>query len=340
MSYWTKASGTSFRQKEIDKLSGEELLTLEADPTNEYDKYAVKVSADGVMVGWIPKGQNEQISKALQSGKAVQVSDYNITGGGETDSGEAMNYGLNLKITMPSESDLSKYKKIVPDIGEGHVYFDEENHRYFNEQGVQMISGSRLEEMEVGPTDMSYAAEAIAKTTKIPKQKILDIWSQNGDLSAAFGTVVHNSFEFYIKNKEEMMHYDFIKERPHTAMHWMPNTVGAIVDEYIREIYSLDNSRSEVFVRYGDYCGYIDHLVYLDEDVVELRDFKFINKIKKVRTKSYGSVTKYSVQASLYAEILKANGYTVKSITLDTYNGTEWEAVPIEKVNIDVRKDS
>ena len=321
-------------------MSGEEQLTLEADPTNEYDKYAVKVIADGVMVGWVPKGQNEQVSKALQSGKQVLVTDYNITGGGEKESGEALNYGINIRIAMPSESDLSKYKKIVPDIGEGHVYFDEENHRYFDEQGNQMISGSRLEEMEVGPTDMTYPAEAMAKSTGIPKQKILDIWSTNGDLSAAFGTVVHNAFEFYIKNMVEIQHYDFVKERQHSATNWLPNTVGHIVDKYLRNVYDLVNSRSEVFVRYGKYCGYIDHLIMTGENDVDLRDFKIINSIKKVKTKSYGTITKYSVQASLYASILEANGYNVNSITLDTYNGEDWEAVKIDKVNINVKEDA
>ena len=48
ISYYTKLSGTSFRQDavaELSKVKGTALLRVVPEPENEYDKYAVKVEA-------------------------------------------------------------------------------------------------------------------------------------------------------------------------------------------------------------------------------------------------------------------------------------------------------
>ena len=43
-------------------------LTLEADPVNGYDPNAVKILFGETLLGYIPKGENEEISKFLQLG--------------------------------------------------------------------------------------------------------------------------------------------------------------------------------------------------------------------------------------------------------------------------------
>ena len=335
-SWHDKLSGVSFRQKEIDALTGDEELTLIARPDNEYDEYAVEVQANGVMIGWIRKGHNKKISQALQNGKSVKITDFNITGGeGSDENGRPMNYGVNVKIEMESEEDFSKFKKLVPDIGEGFVYFDEANHIYYNENGERMTSGSMMEELEVGTTDLSYAAEAMAKSTRIPKSRIIDMWEKNGSLSAQLGTVVHDAFDYYIKNQVHMKAYDAIKERPHSACNWFPNVVGKIIDEYL-EVWDLDRSAGEVFIRFGNFCGFVDQLVYLDERVVVIRDYKIVNVLKKVKTKSFGSVYKYTTQQNTYRAILEANGYEVVAAQLNLYDGEEWKEQELEMVTIDV----
>lgn len=340
MKYWDKLSGTSFRQHVIDAMTGEEELVMIPEPENEHDKYAVRVeTTDGVMVGWIPKGKNENISKALQQSTEVTIDAFTITGGQTDENGEQMNYGVNVQIHFHKPKDFSSYKLLTPDIGDGHVYFDEENHIYYNEQGGLMTSGSRLEEEEAGKIDLSYALKAMAKSTGIDKNKIEELWEMNGEFSARLGSVVHDAFDYYIKNKQVMKHYDHVRERPHLCTNWFPNVVGKIMDDYI-ETHDLDNAQSEVFVRYGNYCGYIDQLIYLDKDTVIINDYKFINKLKNVKTKSFGSVPKYSVQQSLYAKILELNGYDVAQINLNTYDGDEWKDVKLERLDIEIPKPS
>ncbi|MBK5720195.1 HIRAN domain-containing protein [Dysgonomonas sp. Marseille-P4677] len=43
-------------------------LLLEAEPTNGFDPNAVKIMYDNIMLGYIPREENEEISKFLQLG--------------------------------------------------------------------------------------------------------------------------------------------------------------------------------------------------------------------------------------------------------------------------------
>ena len=67
---------------------------------------------------------------------------------------------------------MKKFKKLSPDIGTGFVYFDEVNHKYYDEEGNPMMSGSAAESIEVGEPDMTYPAKAMAKSTGINEEKI------------------------------------------------------------------------------------------------------------------------------------------------------------------------
>ena len=56
-------------------------LKLEAEPTNGYDPNAVKILFNETMLGYIPRGGNEEISKFLQLGYSdlfsVKISQIN-----------------------------------------------------------------------------------------------------------------------------------------------------------------------------------------------------------------------------------------------------------------------
>jgi hypothetical protein len=60
-SYYTKLSGTSFRQDAIKKVTNNTKLRLIPRPENEYDQFAIEVQGlleDGwTQIGWIPKGR-------------------------------------------------------------------------------------------------------------------------------------------------------------------------------------------------------------------------------------------------------------------------------------------
>jgi hypothetical protein len=336
--FWEKASGVvaGGYQGIIDSMTGDEPLRLAVDEGNQYDDYATaleaKIKDEWVQVGWVPKGHNQQIADALRNGEQVTIDDYNITGG---DNGKS--YGINFHIVMPKATQLERFcKKLFPDVGEGFVWFDERNHIYYNEEGEQMMSASQLEEAETGKPDMKTIAGKMAELGQLDESTITRLWEQNGNISREFGTVVHDALDFYITNQTEMQVYDDVmKGREHTARNFMNNTIGDIVDKY-RKNYDIENSKTELFVRYGNYCGRIDQLKYHDENTVSIRDYKFVNELKSVKTKSYGTVKKYTVQQSLYRAILQKNGYNVLGMELHMYDGNKWDTIILKGVNIEI----
>ena len=52
----------------FNELKIGEKLSLEAEPTNGHDPNAVKILYGETMLGYIPRGENEEISKFLQLG--------------------------------------------------------------------------------------------------------------------------------------------------------------------------------------------------------------------------------------------------------------------------------
>lgn len=101
-----KVAGTSFRQENIKALGehnddfdltkrelresfeGEKVFELEFDPVvklvpepeNEHDKNAIRVEADGTLIGYVPKGKTKLVRELLESGR-VHFVDVEITGG-------------------------------------------------------------------------------------------------------------------------------------------------------------------------------------------------------------------------------------------------------------------
>ena len=65
--------GVSFRGAQVREVVKNQLnvgdqLQLVADPENEYDDTAVAVYYDDLHIGFIPRGENQQLFKALTEG--------------------------------------------------------------------------------------------------------------------------------------------------------------------------------------------------------------------------------------------------------------------------------
>lgn len=101
-------AGTTFngRQGKIWALrkAKSAFLTVRRDPNNEFDKNAVKVLAHITTVnnaksvfeiGYIPKEKAEWVAKAMDDGKIVRISKYEVVGGGKA--------SLGVKITIAHE---------------------------------------------------------------------------------------------------------------------------------------------------------------------------------------------------------------------------------------------
>lgn len=71
-------AGAKFRPAEakevIRGLAPNDKLTLEREPDNEYDEFAVRILKDGVFIGYVPKEVSEEVSTRLDNGEEPEVT--------------------------------------------------------------------------------------------------------------------------------------------------------------------------------------------------------------------------------------------------------------------------
>ena len=329
--YWEKLAGTSFRQGEIDKLTGEEDIRLVAEPDNQYDSSAVRVEAGGVLIGYIPKGRNKEIADILISGSEVKIDEWTITGGMD-----GKNYGVNVHIILPISDRLKHMKRLDSPYTQKTILFDERHHRYFDEEGNPLQSGSGFEEEQVGTPDLSFAAKAIAKATGLQQSEVQDLWDKHGEASRDFGTLLHNCLDYYFSNYFKMCQYAINRELDMSATLFFPATVGKIIDAYADFINEEDiaASETETFIQWGSCCGVVDRIHYLDENTCEIIDYKTTSNDEVVKTKDFGELDKYTLQQNFYRSILEHYGLTVEAMKLHVWDGDKWSEKTLKRVDL------
>jgi hypothetical protein len=113
-SFFTKIAGVKFkgRQRIIPRCSEGEILRLVRDPTDRYDKGAIKVMRlNGEQLGFVPAhvsraGDQSGLSFRMDRGDKYQCRIVQITGGGA-----GMRFGVNIEITECNDDALSSKPK-------------------------------------------------------------------------------------------------------------------------------------------------------------------------------------------------------------------------------------
>lgn len=338
-SYYTKLVGTTFddRPRVISMLAKNNNLRLRREPENQYDNRAVAADAfvDGRWqpIGYIAKSANKDLAEHMDDGGSVDIKLKEVTGGGDK------NYGVNVSIEYGSAevdpNTLLSFKKLTPDIGEGTVYFDEKEHLYYDENGNQMVSGSRFEDKYTPEPNFDAIATAVGKSTGVNKDVIKNIWNTQGDIAANFGTVAHSALEFYFNNYETLKQMDEKKEREHSPETYLPFTLGRVVKDFVGR-FNVDPEKCspEIFVRDGNRCGFVDLLIEKNDKTFFMVDYKFIKKMKQINYQSFGTHNKYTLQQNFYRSIIEANGYTVETMDIAHFDGTNWHRIPVEKIDV------
>lgn len=339
-SYFTKLSGTSFRQDAVAELAKNQnhaLLRCVPEPDNEYDQYAVRVEAmlkDGwTQIGYIQKGKNETIFKRMMDGLEVSINLSAVTGE------DKATLGVNVAVEWEDDSamdpvDMRDFEEQKVFIGDAEsIMFDPINHKAYDDFGHELISGSNAEKMFTEPFDPKYPAKAIAKKTGTKPDDVIAIWEVKRDLSADYGTVIHEALEKYLRYAKVLRKIDKNQEREHTAKRWMPEPLGEIVDKFVEASGITDASSVEVRIKHGNRTGIVD-LLLLDSKEFTLCDYKVMPDIKSVKYKVYGKMQKYTVQQNFYREILEDNGYICKGMFLWNWDGNKWNKIKVPKINV------
>ena len=337
VSYYTKLAGTSFRQDVIKKLKDTAPIRAVPEPENEYDKFAVRVEAmtdDGwEQIGYIKKGSNEKIQKRLLEGYDVKLTLSAVTGEDKD------TLGVNVAVEWEDDSgidpaDMKSFEKQPVIFGDAdYVWFDTINHKAYDENGRELLSGSNAEKKFVDPFDPKYPAKAISKSTGAKVEDVVALWENNRDLSASYGTLIHASLEKYLKYSPVMRKIDENKERDHSAKNWMPDALGEIVDKFVKASGIKDAQYVECRIKHDNRTGIVD-LLLVDLDEFVIFDYKVMPEIKEVKYKVFGKAMKYIIQQNFYREILEDCGLKCRGMFLWNWDGKEWKKIPVSKINV------
>lgn len=217
-------------------------------------------------------------------------------------------------------------RKLVMDIFDNEIYYDDINHVYTNSLGEVYLSGSTFAEQSESPFNAELISGKMAKKaglTEADAQSIRDMWRLKGDASAALGTAIHAGLELFGKykqiaksvGKETHLHDNVILNKAITTFYEeYPITEGIGYECLV-----VDHKKKR--------AGRIDRIEH-EDDGVWVTDFKTNFDVKK-------SIKKYWLQLSFYAAILKANGVNVKGLKIYHYNGETWTTITNDVIDID-----
>ena len=344
LSYFTKLSGTSFRQEEIKQLKARTMLRVVPRPDNEYDQFAIEVQAllsDGwTQIGWIPKGKNVDMAEWLGEGGEVKIMLSGVTGGGK----ETPTLGVNVAVEYGKDdsvniANLEKVKVLYGD--EDYIYFDEAKHNAYDANGKLLLSGSRFEEKYHPEFNAKYPAKAIAKRTGLFEDDVINLWEHKRDISASFGTLVHKALEEAHNFKAQIDKMDENLEEEESFRRLLPKDLANIVQKYFkfREQITpgfLDNKiETEVRVKFENYTGIIDNLEWHGENFF-IFDYKVTDEVKDVSYVGGFKAKKYTLQQNFYRYILEnvTHGKCL-GMALMVWNGEEWSREEIYNIEIE-----
>ena len=195
----------------------------------------------------------------------------------------------------------------------GQIYYNDEQHIYFNEKGERYLSGSAYAKQFEKEFDKTAIAQKMAEANNIDVNEILAVWEMKGDASRTFGTALHKALELAQAHKSVS---ERLNKQYHMEYHpTLENAVQGFLeahneDKVVCEAMVVDHNTKHV--------GQIDRLVVTGENKCIIGDYKTNIKMDKAK------LTNYWNQLSFYADIMKNNGWEVEGLEIYHYNGAKW----------------
>jgi len=241
------------------------------------------------------------------------------------------NKGLLAEKTPQSETE--KIKSFNENV---EIDFDRTNHIYWykqNEKAKPVILTSATEYVSrfYPHFDSKNISKNCEKSWGVPAKDIQDMWSSNGKMTADFGIVIHQLLEHWFNYRDMGGTIKSNTERELNPALPKHPLLKKIIEDF-EEIYTYTESGiNEVFVSDVKTVrgGTIDRLLIIDDKnkVCRIQDYKVNilpeNESPELKAKTPYNIlppnklTKYQIQLSFYADMLKACGWTVEG--LDVY---------------------
>jgi hypothetical protein len=253
--------------------------------------------------------------------------------------------GIYVKFEIPIKNE-SEYDVIItknsfsePDV---IVDFNETKHIYnmrFNGGTKVLKGGTTFIKRFYDPFDSKKVARQCSKYWGVPAQEIEDMWASNGAVSGLLGTTVHLALEHYINFQKAGQKITDTRKASgkdvegNYAMPKHPFLKKTITDlnkltSKLDKKYNAEEVVAEALVTDSatGWGGLIDRLLIIDKEkkIARVQDYKVNIGAEKEESHSKpkapfshlpaNKLTKYALQLSFYASILKKHGWTIEGL--------------------------
>ena len=108
VSTWTTAiAGVSYRQDEVQYCYEGQQVSLVREPRNPHDENAIKVTAEGLHIGYIGRDEAEGLAPAMDAGDRIEASIDALL----EPEADWPNIGVRIKIVLTPRNSRNKTKK-------------------------------------------------------------------------------------------------------------------------------------------------------------------------------------------------------------------------------------
>lgn len=287
----------------------------------------------------IPTGQYANIQPEIELEGEINLADA---------SGFALEHISDLFKKYSSlplvEKDIKEIIKLKSFNEDLEVDFDRLNHIY-TYNGKKLVSATEYRSRFYKEFDASGVAKNCEKSWGIPSETIEEIWKSNSTMTADFGSLIHLALENYFnRRKEGKIVFENRGIDPTIPKH-------PILKKIILDFEAMVDGEGEVLTEVlvtdieNKRCGMVDRLVILDKDkkVCLIQDYKVNVSSEEEKgslkpAKPYdelppNKLTKYQIQLSYYADILRKSGWEVKGLEVYVLEN-EWKFYPLDIVEI------
>lgn len=258
--------------------------------------------------------------------------------------------GIDVILKVPdkdySENDviITKHSFSEPDV---IVDFNDTQHIYnmrCNGEYKVLKGGTTFIKRFYKPFDGDRVSRQCAKYWGVESDEIQDLWASNGKLAGDFGTVVHYALEHYINHEATGKAITAARKKsgkPETENYAMPKhpILKKIIKSCNRLVHGLDKkfeveevvAEALITDSATGWGGLVDRLAIIDrrKKIARVQDYK-VNINAEVIEPHHkplapfdhlpaNKLTKYALQMSFYAGLLKKHGWTIEGLDVFIY---------------------
>jgi hypothetical protein len=274
--------------------------------------------------------------------------------------------GIDVSFKIPKSSNapndiiITKHSFSEPDIvvdfnDTQHIY----NMRCADGEYRVLKGGTTYIKRFFKPFDAVQVSRQCAKYWGVTDKEIQDLWNSNGQAAGLFGSAVHYALEHYINHRitgETITNARLASGKEITENYAMPkhpflnNVIKSLnkLTDKLDKKHKAEEIVAEALITDSatGWCGLVDRLCIIDskKKIARVQDYKVNINAAGIEPHNKplppfdhmpaNKLTKYALQMSFYASLLKKHGWTIKGLDVFIYED-EWRHYELEMVEFD-----